>query len=170
MEDFILCKSKDGSVLEIDVEDDGTVGLETLKSVFGEKATGLTYTNPSTGRERLVRVSDKQMLEPKDGWGTPERVYSVAFRQEGLDSPGVTADRVDYTSNHQANASFLTPQISAAFPTVRQMVDHPLIKREEAGSTSASKILATGKVGKHSRFTFMQVPWCEMPPPIALNM
>ena len=35
------------------------VGLEMLKSVFGEKATGLTYTNPSTGRERLVRVLDK---------------------------------------------------------------------------------------------------------------
>ena len=70
MEDFILCKSKDGSVQEIDVEGDGTVGLETLKSVFGEKATGLTYTNPPTGRERLVRVLDKQMLEPnqKMGW------------------------------------------------------------------------------------------------------
>ena len=51
MEDFILCKSKDESVLEIDVENDGTVGLETLKSVFGEKATGLTYINPSTGRD-----------------------------------------------------------------------------------------------------------------------
>ena len=95
-----LCKSKDGSVLEIDVEDDGTVGLETLKSVFGEKATGLTYANPSTGRERLVRVLDKKMLEPKDGWRTPERVYCVAFRQEGLDLSGATADRVDVSSHH----------------------------------------------------------------------
>ena len=41
MEDFILCKSKDGNVLEIDIDDE-TVGLETLNSVFGEKATGLT--------------------------------------------------------------------------------------------------------------------------------
>jgi hypothetical protein len=152
MDDFILCKSKDGSVLEVDVEDDGTVGLETLRSVFGEKATGLTYTNPSTGRERLVRVLDKQMLEPKGGWETPERVYCVVFRQEGLDSSGVTADRVDVSSHH----ALLTPQISASFPpTARQMIDHPLIKREEAGSTSASKILATGKMGKLSKFTFM---------------
>ena len=92
------------------------------------------------------------MLELKDGWGTPERVYCVAFRQEGLDSSGVTADRVDVSSHHAS----LTPQISAAFlPTARQMIDHPLIKKEGAGSTSASKILATGKVGKLSKFTFM---------------
>ena len=44
MEDYILCKSKDGTALEVDIEDDGTVGLETLKSVFGEKAVGLTLT------------------------------------------------------------------------------------------------------------------------------
>ena len=87
------------------------------------------------------------MLEPKDGWGTPERVYCVAFR---LDSSGATADRVDVSSHHAS----LTPQISAVFPpTARQMIDHPLIKREEAGSTSASKILATGKVDKLSKFT-----------------
>ena len=40
MEDFILCKSKDESMLETDVEDDRTVRLETLKS--GDKAIGLT--------------------------------------------------------------------------------------------------------------------------------
>ena len=52
MEDFILCKSSDGAVLEVNVDDDGTVGLETLKSLFGEKVAGLTYPNPLTGRER----------------------------------------------------------------------------------------------------------------------
>ena len=109
-----------------------------MKRVFGEKATGLSYTNPLTGRERLVWVLDKQMLEPKDGWG----VYCVAFRQGGLDSSGATADQVDVSSHHAS----LTPQISAVFlPTAGQMIDHPLIKREEAGSTSASKMLATGK-------------------------
>lgn len=151
MEDFILCKSKDGNVLEIDVEDDETVGLETLKSVFGEKATGLTYTNPSTGRERLVRVSDKKMLEPKDGWGTPERVYCVTFGQEELNSPGVRAERVD-VSNHQPNTT-LTPQFGTVFQTARRLVvDHPLIKREEVASTNTSKIVTPDKVGKHSKY------------------
>ena len=149
MEDFILCRSKDGTVLEIDIEDDGTIGLETLNSVFGETATGLTYTNPSTGRERLVRVSDKKMLEPKDGWGTPERVYRVTFGQERQDSP---VERIDVSSHQAGNTTLLTPQIG---PTTRRLiVDHPLIKREEAGSTSTSEILTPDKMGKCSKFTF----------------
>ena len=111
MENFILCKANDGSILEVDVEDDGTVGLETLKSVFGDKAAGLIYTNTSTGRDRLVRVSDKNLLEPKDGWKTPERVYCVTFRQG--DTPVATKEQVvlqDKEGSVKVNAQ-LTPQI-----------------------------------------------------------
>ena len=42
MEDFILCKAENGAIIEVDIDDDGTVGLETLKSLFGDKASALT--------------------------------------------------------------------------------------------------------------------------------
>ena len=79
--------------MEVDVEDDRTVGLETLKSVFGDKAAGLIYTNTSIGRDRLVRVSDKNLLEPKDGWKTPQRVYCVSFGQG--ETPVAAKEQVD---------------------------------------------------------------------------
>ena len=55
MENYILCKSKDGTALEVDIKDDGTVGLETLKSVFGEKAVGLTLTPQLVERDLCIR-------------------------------------------------------------------------------------------------------------------
>lgn len=69
MEDFILCKADDGSVMEVDIHDDSTVCLETLRSLFGPKVSALTYTNTSTGRSRdcVVKVSDEKLVEPKDG-------------------------------------------------------------------------------------------------------
>ena len=79
MEDFILCKAENGAIIEVDIDDDGTVGLETLKSLFGDKASALTYTNPSTGRERVVRVLEEKLVEPKGDWGTSDRIYLVSY-------------------------------------------------------------------------------------------
>ena len=138
MEYFILCRSKDGTVLEI--EDDGTVGLET-NSVLGETATGLTLTPQLV--ERLVWVLDKKMLEPKDGWGTPERVYCVTFGQERQDSP---AEWIDVSSHQASNATLLTPQIGAVFP--RRLLIILLLRGRKQEGLVTSEILTPDKMGK----------------------
>ena len=46
-------------ILEVDIEENGTVSLETLKSLFGPHKC---YTNP------LWKSSDNKLLEPKDRW------------------------------------------------------------------------------------------------------
>ena len=66
-------------IVEVDIEEDRTISLETLKSLFGPEVSAFTYTNPLSGRERVVRVADSKLLEPKDGWETPGRVYSISF-------------------------------------------------------------------------------------------
>lgn len=70
MKDFILCKSDDGSAFEVDIDNNGTIRLEMLRSLFGAKFYALTYTIPSTERDRIARVSDEKLVEPKGGWRT----------------------------------------------------------------------------------------------------
>ena len=77
MEDLILCKGDDGSVTEVDIDDDGTVSLETLQSSIGPNESALTYLNPLTGRDRVVKVSDEKLVEPKDGWRASDRTNTV---------------------------------------------------------------------------------------------
>jgi hypothetical protein len=76
---FIECKGGDGEIIEVDIEENRTVGLETLKSLFGTEVSALTYTNPSSGRERVVRVSDSKLLEPVGCWEAQNRVYSISW-------------------------------------------------------------------------------------------
>lgn len=73
--DCILVKSKDSVELEVDLESDGTVSLETLRNFFGTFVNALTYKNPTTGRDRIVPVSSVSFREPNGGWG--DRVYTV---------------------------------------------------------------------------------------------
>ena len=52
----------------MDLEDDGTLLLETLQSQFGATAIGLCYSFQE-GR-RSVRVKNGACLAPKTGWGS----------------------------------------------------------------------------------------------------
>ena len=71
--------------------------------------------NELTGRERLVRVSGNSLLEPKDGWKTTTRVYTVSC---GITSTAESAG--EFT-----NSEF-TPR--------RTLISHPMIKREPAAA------------------------------------
>lgn len=106
MEGFILCKLAGGNVMEVDVDEDGSVCLDTLKSLFSPNAATLTYMNKVTGRERVVQVDGNSLLEPKDSWKTTTRVYTV--------SCGSTPE--------QATTDFMIPR--------RALTSHPVIKRE----------------------------------------
>ena len=124
MEEFILCKLAGGNVMEVDVDEDGSVCLDTLKSQFGHQVATLTYTNEVTGRERLVRISGNSLLEPKDGWKTTTRIYTV--------SCGSTTE--------QAAALDFTPR--------RTLISHPMIKKEPAAVAAETNHFISTKPGK----------------------
>ena len=118
MEGFILCKLASGNLMEVDIDEDGSVSLGTLKSQFGPQVATLTYTNELTGRERLVRVSGNSLLEPKDGWKTTTRVYTVSC---GITS--TTESAGEFTNS------------AAEFTPRRTLISHPMIiKREPAAA------------------------------------
>ena len=77
MAGFIECKGENGEIIEVDIEENRTVSLETLRSLFGAEVSALTYTNPMSGRERVVRVADNKLLEPKDGWEFEDRIFNI---------------------------------------------------------------------------------------------
>ena len=128
MAGFIECKGVNGEFIEVDIEEDRTVSLETLKSLFGPEVSALTYTNPLSGRERVVRVADSKLLEPKDGWEALDRVYSISFGfQHPLDS--TTPKPVqDSTTSAEYDASITSNKMT---PFTRKLLAHPLIKKEK---------------------------------------
>lgn len=131
MEDFILCKSALGNLVEIDIEDDGTVSLDTLKNQFGPRVATLTYINESTGRERLVRVSGNNLCPPKDGWKSNTREYTISSGH--LDIEVLQASQPDIE-----HADFT--------PSRRALVSHPMIKREPSPKVNQAVSVKSGKL------------------------
>lgn len=69
MEDYIrIMKVPGGRPVFVDLEDDGTLLLETLQSQFGTTAIGLCYSFQEGCRS--VRVKNGACLAPKTGWGS----------------------------------------------------------------------------------------------------
>ena len=69
MEDFVLVAEGPGEeIVEISLEPDGSVGIDTLCGEFGRGVTGLSYINPATGSRRIVRVSGNSLLPPGGKW------------------------------------------------------------------------------------------------------
>ena len=120
MAGFIECKGENGEIIEVDIEENRTVRLETLRSLFGAEVSALTYTNPMSGRERVVRVADNKLLEPKDGWEFEDRIYSISF---GFQCPSVTKPVRDSVVPGPISANKVTP-------FTRKVLAHPLIKKE----------------------------------------
>ena len=81
MEDYIAVRSADGNVAEVDINEDGSVSLESLRSEFGPSVTALKYTNTTTGRYRIVRASSGHFSPPRDGWGNREYMVSCSTDQ-----------------------------------------------------------------------------------------
>lgn len=121
MAGFIECKGGNGEIIEVDIEENRTVGLETLKSLFGPEVSALTYTNPSSGRERVVRVSENKLLEPVDGWEAQDRVYSISFGFQCPSNSECTAKPAQHDAPISANK---------VTPFTRKLLAHPLIKKE----------------------------------------
>ena len=75
MDDFILV-SDGKQTYEVELEEDESVTLDSLRSFFGEGAMGLGYNNTTTGRIRILRVDKEAIVRPKAGWD-PTRKYVV---------------------------------------------------------------------------------------------
>ncbi|KAH8869144.1 TAR DNA-binding protein [Schistosoma japonicum] len=73
-----VCEDDDESPIEVPVEEDDTVLLATLKSVF-PRSTGLKYLAPESGCFRGVRLSEGKLFAPPDGW---VHVYHCAFPKD----------------------------------------------------------------------------------------
>ena len=125
-----MCRSTLGNEVEIDVEDDGTISLDTLKTQFGPQVATLTYINESTGRERLVRVSGNSLCPPKDGWKSNSRVYSL--------SSGHLDKKLQESQSEIEQADFT--------PSRRALISHTMIKREPCFETNQPASVKSGKL------------------------
>ena len=69
-EEYVLIKAgNDGVTIKVEIDEDGSVSISTLSSVFGEKVSGLTYINEATGNQRAVKCLGNKLFPPKSGWG-----------------------------------------------------------------------------------------------------
>ncbi|CAH8872721.1 unnamed protein product [Trichobilharzia szidati] len=75
-----VCEDEDETPVEVPIEDDGTVLLTTLNSIF-PKSTGLKYLAPESGCYRGVRLNEGKLFAPSDGW---VHVYQCAFPKEKM--------------------------------------------------------------------------------------
>lgn len=124
LDDCIRVSNREQEVF-IDLEEDETVLLETVKAQFGEGVIGLRYE--FGGGFRAVRMRNGVLHPPKAGWG--DRTYVVVANEEirplstctttELGSPGCA-----FTPN---SAVAVTPSASAA-----------VIKSEQTPETSSS--------------------------------
>ncbi|VDQ04805.1 unnamed protein product [Trichobilharzia regenti] len=73
-----VCEDEDETPVEVPIEDDGTVLLTTLNSIF-PKSTGLKYLAPESGCYRGVRLNEGKLFAPADGW---VHVYQCAFPKD----------------------------------------------------------------------------------------
>jgi hypothetical protein len=66
MEDYVLmAREEGGEACEVDLEPNGSLGLDTLQSMFGNVSC-LKYRNPTTGMVRIVRIVDG-VIHPHEG-------------------------------------------------------------------------------------------------------
>ena len=104
MEDCIKVSSREGgSAVFVDVEEDGSLLLETLKAQFGSSAIGLRY--PFSGSYRSVRVKNGALIPPKLGWGN--QTYYVIKEDTDFDPPSVSEDltvRSDFAPSNSVSS------------------------------------------------------------------
>lgn len=68
MEDHYVLVSDGKNTYEIELEDDESVTLRSLRSFFGPGAIGLGYNNSTTGRFRILRLENEAIVRPRGGW------------------------------------------------------------------------------------------------------
>ena len=73
MEDDYILVTDGNNTYEIKLEDDESVTVASLRSFFGEEATGLVYNNIATGRFRIFRLENEAVVRPKAGWDLDPR-------------------------------------------------------------------------------------------------
>ena len=62
MEDDYILVTDGNNTYEIKLEDDESVTVASLRSFFGEEATGLVYNNIATGRFRIFRLEKEAVV------------------------------------------------------------------------------------------------------------
>ena len=84
--DYIFVTDREGGDLtEIDLDDDGSLAVETLQSQFGGATIGLRFRNTATGNFRAVKVQNGILFPPRGGWG--ERSYLVTKQSDAASQP-----------------------------------------------------------------------------------
>eukprot|EP00055_Hartaetosiga_balthica_P002666 m.4791 g.4791 ORF g.4791 m.4791 type:complete len:325 (-) comp2290_c0_seq2:155-1129(-) len=95
MSEFAKVKeASSDAVVEVPVEEDGTILLSTLKSQFAN-ATGLKYLNTDSGAFRAVRLSGEKFECPENhiDWGTV--TFTVVAVEPAVESAKRSADGSD---------------------------------------------------------------------------
>lgn len=78
--DYIKVENSDGDITEIEVDDDGMVGMETIRAQFGDVAVGLRYKNEETGCWRAISCASGRLIPPKSGW--QDIKYSLQLKKQ----------------------------------------------------------------------------------------
>ena len=84
MDDYILVKSRETELAEIETEDDGTVSLESLRCHLGQQIVSLKYRNEKTGLDRYLRVTEDRFQPPRDGWGAGRTLLLHEMKGTGV--------------------------------------------------------------------------------------
>ena len=77
--DYINVQTDLGETVEVDIEEDGYIHLDTVTTHLGQG--GLRYINEETGNYRLVKIKDGKFLPPSGGWKAVD-TYNVAPLKE----------------------------------------------------------------------------------------
>lgn len=148
-DDCIVVESgMSGDLAEVEVDEDGSVSIETLRCHFGPTVDALKYINPTTGLVRLLRVKDGKFLPPKGGWS--DRTYTVSSRG-GSDT--------NFTRTPTSPSDF-TPESSRwqgeSVDTTPSRFRRQLIKQEfGVGADNVGKLLREQEPGKTGK-------WCTL--------
>ncbi|KHN86690.1 TAR DNA-binding protein 43 [Toxocara canis] len=165
-------EAEGANVLEVPVEEDGTLRLATLEHSF-PNAIGLKFKNEATGIYRTLAVNDeaRTILEPKGGWGL--RRYIAIFRPDtqplkGLKRPaspeGGFSEKRKALDEHQAAHQ---RQLTAPVDLVVLNIDFATTKEslvkyfEKFGKVEFAEIKTDRMTGKSKGYGFVKMSTLE---------
>lgn len=123
MEYILVADGEFEEACEIELEEDQSLSLSTLTSEFGSGVTGLSYTNPETGKRRIIRLNDTVFHPPRSGWSSTTHIVTRTKTEAQLQpaSPIVVKEEVGTNpkvdKDDQVTPPNLTPGPSASSGT-----------------------------------------------------
>ena len=86
MSDYINIQTEEGQVVEVSIDEDGNIDLQTVMTNFGGT---LRYINEDTGHYRLVRIANGKLQPPTGGWKSVSTYHIAPTREKRRSLPSV---------------------------------------------------------------------------------